>query len=125
MTIVVDQSGRFRLPRGEKPQFHADPAVDDLMTMIVALASEVSVLRERLDTHERLAEIKGCFSVEQVDRFEPGPQIQGARAALRNEIVDMVFRPILAPESTTVDETNASVIAEIEGDTGIDGSAGY
>lgn len=125
MSIVVDKSGRFLVPRGEKPRFHADASVDDLMTMIVALASEVSVLRERLDTHERLAERKGCFSVEQVDQFEPGPEIMQARAALRGEILDMVFKPVLAPESSTVDETNASVIAEIEGDTGINGSAGY
>jgi hypothetical protein len=125
MSIVIDKSERFRLPRGEKPRFHSDPAIDDLMTMIVALASEVSVLRERLDTHERLAERKGVFSVEEVDHYEPGPEVHAKRAALRSEIVDMVFRPILAAEADTVDETNASVIAEIEGDAGINGSAGF
>lgn len=122
---AIDQGGRFRSPRGEKPRFHADPAVDDLMTMIVALASEVSVLRERLDTHEQLAQAKGCFTVEQVERFEPGPDTQAARAARRHELVDRVFRSILAPEAAPVGETHASVIAEIEGDAGARGSAGY
>jgi len=124
VTVAIDDSGRFRFPRGEKPRFHADPAVDDLMTMIVALASEVSVLRERLDTHEQLAQAKGCFTVEQVDHFEPDAATQAARAARRNELVDVVFRPILAPAAAAVDETHASVVAELEGDAAMHGPAG-
>ena len=124
MTIAVDPSGPFRLARGEQPRFHADPAVDDLMTMIVALASEVSVLRERLDTHEQLAQASGCFTVAQVEHFAPGPEVQAPRAARRSEFVDLVFRSILAKESTVVDQTHASVIAEIEGDAGLSGPAG-
>ena len=44
--------------KGKKPTFFADPQVDKLMAIVMALAGEVSVLRERLDTVERLAESK-------------------------------------------------------------------
>ena len=48
--------------KGKKPTFFADPQVDKLMAIVMALAGEVSVLRERLDTVERLAENKGLLS---------------------------------------------------------------
>ena len=42
--------------RGERPQFFADPAIDKTLAITLALAGEVAVLRDRIDSIERLAE---------------------------------------------------------------------
>ena len=42
-----------------RPAFFDDPAVDKLLAMNMALLGEICVLRDRLDTHERLASRHG------------------------------------------------------------------
>ena len=45
-----------RKARGERPYFFADPNVDKVIAMVMGLAGEVAVMRDRLDTLERLLE---------------------------------------------------------------------
>ena len=57
---TLDRGGFPRTARGRRPYFFDDPNIDKLLAMIMALAGEVSVLPERLDTHEMLAAEKAC-----------------------------------------------------------------
>jgi hypothetical protein len=66
------------------------PGDDRLLGMIAALTSEVAVLRERLDTVERLAGIDGTA----IDTFVPEADAQAARDALRRRLIAKVFRPL-------------------------------
>ena len=45
--------------KGRRPYFFDDPAVDKLLAMTMALAGELAVTRERLDTVERILAEKG------------------------------------------------------------------
>ena len=45
-----------RKAKGERPYFFDDPNVDKLVSMIMGLAGETSVLMDRVDTIERLLE---------------------------------------------------------------------
>jgi hypothetical protein len=74
-----------------RPRFFADPVNDQLLAMITALLGEVCVLRERLDTVERLAERQGLWSGSDVDRFEPDPAAEQARDELRSGALKRVF----------------------------------
>ena len=47
---------RIHTAKGRRPYFFDDPDIDKLLAMIMALVGEVSVMRERMDTHERLAQ---------------------------------------------------------------------
>ncbi len=67
---------RHKLHKGRREVPGADPRVDTPLGMVMALTSEVSVLRERLDAHERLG------------------------AAMRQRIIDKVCRPMLAADNT-------------------------
>ena len=58
--------------------------------MIMALTGEISVLRERLDTHERLAAEKGVFSGEQVNAYVPDPDTEEERAQGRQALLQGV-----------------------------------
>ncbi|QGN54426.1 hypothetical protein [Novosphingobium sp. Gsoil 351] len=57
--------------KGRRPEYFDDPAVDRLVSMVLALVGEVSVLRERLDTVERLLDAKGTIAREDIERYAP------------------------------------------------------
>lgn len=64
-------------------------AEDRLLAMVAALASELAVTRERLDTVERL-----LLERAQIEAFAPSPEAIVEREATRRRIIDRVFRPI-------------------------------
>jgi predicted nucleic acid-binding Zn-ribbon protein len=60
-----------RRAKGKRPEFFDEPALDRLYSTVFALAAEVSALRERQDTLERLLEDHGVMKREEIDRYEP------------------------------------------------------
>ena len=64
--------------------------------MIMALAGEVSVLRERLDTHERLAARESWPSETNVENYDTPDQIVEIREQTRAEFVSRVLRVVNA-----------------------------
>jgi hypothetical protein len=73
---------------------HENPGESRLMAICVALAAELAVVRERLDTVERLAEQAGVFRQAQVEAYEPDPPASAARDGLRQRLLKHVFRVI-------------------------------
>jgi predicted nucleic acid-binding Zn-ribbon protein len=65
----VSASGRKA--KGRRPDYFEDPALDRLYSTVFALAAEVSALRERQDTVERLLDAKGTISREDIEAYEP------------------------------------------------------
>jgi hypothetical protein len=59
---------RIKTAKGQRPYFFDDPNIDKLLAMFMALVSEVAVLRERLDTHERLDEERAEWRAAYVAR---------------------------------------------------------
>lgn len=80
--------------RGERPRYFADPAVEKILSITLALAGEVAVLRDRLDTIERLAAAGRPLSPETVDAYQPGPEVRAARDRWRDTYLDVVLRSI-------------------------------
>jgi len=88
-----------KLPRkakGERPYFFEDPAVDKLLAMLMALAGEVSVLRDRLDTVERLAQEHDLFKQTDIESYRPSDEVLVARAARREEFLSEITRIVQA-----------------------------
>ncbi len=76
--------------------------------MILALATEVSALRERLDTHERLAAGGRLPEAAAVEAFTPDETVDAARAAARRSLIERVTRVLLEPDSPRVRAGTAS-----------------
>ena len=57
-----------------QPEFFEDPAIDRLMHMFLALAEEVAVVSERLDTHEQVLSQKGLVSKEEFANYSPSEE---------------------------------------------------
>ena len=82
-----------RSAKGKRPKFFAaEPAADRLLTMVMSLAGEVSVLRERLDTIECLATDKGLMTAAEIEAYEPSIADQERREAWRQNFLDRLFQ---------------------------------
>ncbi|MBL8629747.1 MAG: hypothetical protein JNM81_08980 [Rhodospirillaceae bacterium] len=101
--------------KGKQPQFHEDRAIDQLMAMVTALTAEVSILRDRLDTHERLAEAGKPSRREDVEAFIPDTGIMAERSEQRQRLLRKVFRVLkedLARHETPADEAELDRLAK-------------
>ena len=67
---------------------------EQLMAMIIALTSEVTVLRARLDAVERLLVEGGALQAGAVDAYVPDDVASKEREALRHATMKKVFRPL-------------------------------
>ena len=83
-----------RKARGERPRYFADPAVDKVLSMVMALTGEVAVLRDRLDTIERLLENGQPVTRAAIDGFETDETVKADRDAWRETFLDVVLRSV-------------------------------
>ncbi|MDV3456100.1 hypothetical protein RZN05_03830 [Sphingomonas sp. HF-S4] len=67
---------------------------DQLLGMVTALAAQLAVTRERLDTVERLAQAAGLFGPDEVDTYQPSADAAQARDTIRKTLVARIFRPV-------------------------------
>jgi hypothetical protein len=91
------QRRRQRFAKGRRPFFMADPDVDRLLAIVTALTAEVSVIRERLDTAERLADRGMPATPANIEAYEPEPAVETARETVRAAMLERVFRILSQP----------------------------
>jgi len=88
-------SNEVRLPRhtkGKRPSFFEDPSLDQMMTFLLELTTEVAVLRERQDTVERLLDSHGSVTRAAIEAYQPSAAIEQERAAWRDAYLKRVLR---------------------------------
>ena len=78
--------------KGKKSIFFKDPAVDQLMTFIVELTAEVSVLRDRVDTVEELLGRHTPITREAIETFAHDAKSQQRRMDARKAMLERVLR---------------------------------
>ena len=77
-----------------RPGFFEDPGIDQLFTMVLELAAEVSALRDRFYAAEQLAARHGLALHEEIERWAPTPDDASAMATMRNDLLRRMFRSI-------------------------------
>ena len=80
--------------KGKRPQYFDDPANDRTLSIVMAIAGEVSVLRERLDTVERLLDARGTISRADIESYVPDRQAGRERGLLTKEYVARILRGV-------------------------------
>ncbi len=73
------------------PVYFDDPMTDRLLTEVLRLAEEVCVLRDRLDTSERLAAAGTLATRDAVDEFAPDADIIESRLAAHRTFFAQTF----------------------------------
>jgi hypothetical protein len=81
-----------RAAKGKKPGYFTDPATDKLLQMVVTLAGEVSVLRDRLDLVERLATETSTFDKANLETMHLTADATAERSTSRADFVARVLR---------------------------------
>jgi hypothetical protein len=87
-----DQVTLPRVSKGKRPQFFDDPAIDQVMTFFLELMTEVSTLRERVDTMERLLDEKGTLCRADIEEFRPAAAAELERSTWRDAFIRRVMR---------------------------------
>ena len=81
-----------RRAKGKRPEYFDDPALDRLYSVVFALAAEVSALRERQDTVERLLNKNGTLNREDIESFAPDRSEGEERALATKAYVARIMR---------------------------------
>ncbi|MEZ5475894.1 MAG: hypothetical protein R3E72_12960 [Steroidobacteraceae bacterium] len=85
----------FRMPRkakGKRAQFYDDPAVDELMAIVISLTAELSVAFERITTLERVLALRGQIELQEIEDYEPQDEEAAERAMEREALIARVFQ---------------------------------
>ena len=89
--------------KGARPYFFDDPAVERVLSITMAVATEVAVLRERMDTIERLMEAGTPVTKAAIDAYKPtddaGRERQEWHAAYVARILRIVQQELQALEN--------------------------
>lgn len=117
----ISTSTRSGRAAGDHTLFLKDPVQETLLSMIMALTGEVSVLRERLDAQERILAGEGLpASPEDIDAYTPDADARSYRQAVRKRILGHVMRAInerlLPDELMEQNQAYGDVMAEVQRD---------
>jgi hypothetical protein len=100
MPTILKDPAAVKLPRvtkGKRPYFFEDQSVDQMMTFILELMTEVLVLRDRQDTIERMLDEKGTLNRADIKSYIPDAEVEAERTAERSAFITRVLR-IHTPE---------------------------
>lgn len=92
--------------KGARPYFFSSAETERVLNIAMAIAAEVAVVRERMDTIERLLESKGLLLQKEIEEFVPtdeqAEERQGWHARYTARILRMVQQEmdaVLHPEN--------------------------
>lgn len=95
MTDEIDWIGRSgKKAKGKRPAYFEDPAIDRTLSIVMALVAEVSVMRERMDTIERLLEAKGSINRADIESYTPDRAAGKERGLLTKAYIARIMRGV-------------------------------
>jgi hypothetical protein len=103
--------------KGKRPTFYETPGLDAAMSMVMVLANELAVVRDRLDSIERAAAKRGLDLAADIETQTLDQAALEAREAWRQGFLDRLFylarKEAKEAADADTDERYAGVIAEI------------
>jgi hypothetical protein len=100
---------RKRLAKGPaRPRYLESRDLDKMMIMLVALMAEVSALRDRLDSHEALADADQLPKTAAVEGYKLTDDRHARREELRTAMLKRVFRVL----SEELEQIQAETLAK-------------
>ncbi len=80
--------------KGARPKYLEDPASDRILSIVMALAGEVAVVKERLDTVERLLDTKGSITRADIEAYAPDRAAGHERGLMHREFAARILRGV-------------------------------
>jgi hypothetical protein len=79
---------------GERPAFFETPGMDQLLSMILELAAEISVVRERAFILEAVLKQSGIAAADAIEAYVPTDAEVAALSKLRDDATANIFRTL-------------------------------
>ena len=98
----------------EPVAFFETPGLDQLYGVCLALAEQLSVTRDRLDTLERILDSRGTLSRDELNDFEPSQQDEAEKEQIAADIVERILMPVAETISQFEKETEETKIGGAE-----------
>ncbi|MEM6626789.1 MAG: hypothetical protein AAF719_08805 [Pseudomonadota bacterium] len=80
--------------KGKRPQFLKDPQTEQVLAITMAVAQELAVMRERMDTIERLLDEKGVVTRDEIEEFQPTKYEAAERGLWTQEYLSRILRVV-------------------------------
>jgi len=80
-----------RHSRGKRPRFYTTAGMDDAMSMVIVLAQELSVLRDRVDSIERVSANRGIDLAKEIDALVLDQTALEARELRRHQLFERLY----------------------------------
>jgi hypothetical protein len=109
-----------RIAKGAQPSFFDAPAIEAMYGMLVVMLEEICVLRDRVDTCERLGEQGIVVTPTSIEAYEADDEVEAFREERRRQTINRVMRPVKTLQQASVQraqsryEREARKIAEQE-----------
>jgi len=81
-------------PRLEKQYFFDEEIVDVIVNVVTELTTELGVVKERLDTVERVLDTHGSVTRDLIEQYEPDQAATLERAQARMQLVQTIMEPL-------------------------------
>lgn len=88
------QKMAIRKAKGKRPKYLGEDSTDHLLSMIMVLAEEMAVMRERNDTLERLLETHSVLERHEIDSFVPSTDEGIERQLKHSEFITRLMRSV-------------------------------
>ncbi|MEM9234163.1 MAG: hypothetical protein AAGA69_07990 [Pseudomonadota bacterium] len=98
--------------KGKRPWFFENPDTERVMNITLALMQEVAVIRERLDTVERLLERDGQVTREAINAYSPTKGEADERGAWMQEYIARCLRILQQDREALQAEASSEDVAE-------------
>lgn len=88
------QSLALNKAKGKRPKYLDENATDHLLAMVMVLAEELAVTRERADTLERLLEAQGVITRGAIETYIPDSHTGAQRQVKHSEFISRLLRSL-------------------------------
>lgn len=95
--------------KGKRPYFLADKQTEQVMSITMALAMELSVTRERVASLECLLEEKGILSRSEIDTYNPDTDEVAKRSIETQEYLARILRILQQDSEEQANDAECSV----------------
>ncbi len=89
ITDALNEAGAK--PAGKRPYFMT-PEIERVLAITMAVAQELAVSRQRVDTLERILKSKGYIADTEIDSFVPDHVASAERAVWTQEYISRILR---------------------------------
>ncbi len=79
---------------GRRPAFFAQDGMDQMLSIVLELAAELWVVRERVFMVEAVLQAQGVAVSDAIEAFTPTPEQQATLARMRAEMTAQMFRSL-------------------------------